>query len=131
MEGSGGRIRQRARSLRIPSRIKTLRSSGDAEESQASAANQSESSGSRQEARWTKRGHNGERGRPRATTTSVVKLKGGGSCRENGEGPERSPRRKQGRALGNPASKKRCLQPSSIYKTKTGYGCGGGKTFEG
>lgn len=39
MEGSDGRTRQRVRSLRIPSRIKTLRSSDEAKVLEADAAN--------------------------------------------------------------------------------------------
>jgi len=39
MEGSGGRTRQRVRPLRIPSRIKTLRSSDEAMVLEADAAN--------------------------------------------------------------------------------------------
>jgi len=39
MEGSGGRTRQRARPLRIPSRIKTLRSSDEAMVLEVDAAN--------------------------------------------------------------------------------------------
>lgn len=39
MEGSGGRARQRARTLRIPSRNKTLRSSGDADDFEVEVTN--------------------------------------------------------------------------------------------
>lgn len=75
--------------------------------------------------------HNGERVRPRAQPLRWSCSKSSSSCRPRGM----KAREKSGaKATVDPqeqSSLKHCLQASSIFKDETGYGCGGGKTFEG
>lgn len=131
MEGSDGRTRQRVRTLRILSRIKTLRSSDEAMVLEAGAANperklMSEAARGEFHAEEQRR-----EGTAQSVATSVVMLDGDRFWRRRGEQTGKWPERKQRRVFREPNSKKRCLQRSSIFRSETGYGCGGGKTFGG